>query len=82
MNYRIHNYIVEFIPIPSDLWTNEDDAIFLSYCPSKRIKCYHAVSRDTSCRPHEILKLKVYLVKRFLQVLCHQTKIWKPKLHD
>jgi integrase len=44
---------------PSDLWTDEDDAIFLRYCPSKRIKCYHAVSRDTSCRPHEILKLRI-----------------------
>jgi integrase len=44
---------------PTDMWTNEDDAIFLRYCPSKRIKCYHAVSRDTSCRPHEILKLKI-----------------------
>ena len=44
---------------PSDLWTNEDDAIFLRYCPSKRIKCYHAVSGDTSCRPHEILKLRI-----------------------
>jgi integrase len=44
---------------PSDLWTNEDDIIFLRYYPSKRIKCYHAVSRDTSCRPHEILKLRI-----------------------
>ena len=44
---------------PSDLWTEEDDALFLKYCPSKRMKCYHAVSRDTSCRPHEILKLRV-----------------------
>jgi integrase len=44
---------------PSDLWTNEDDAIFLRYCPSKRMKCYHVVSRDTSCRPHEILKLRI-----------------------
>jgi integrase len=44
---------------PSDLWTNEDDAIFLRYCPSKRMKCYHAVSGDTSCRPHEILKLRI-----------------------
>ena len=44
---------------PSDLWTNEDDVIFLRYCPSKRMKCYHAVSRDTSCRPHEILKLRI-----------------------
>src|SRR5919198_1881722 len=44
---------------PSDLWTEQDDALFLKYCPSKRIKCYHAVSRDTSCRPHEILKLRI-----------------------
>jgi len=44
---------------PTDLWTTEDDLLFFKYCPSKRIKCYHAVSRDTSCRPHEILKLRV-----------------------
>ena len=44
---------------PSDLWTDQDDAIFLRYCLSKRIKCYHAVSRDTSCRPHELLKLSI-----------------------
>jgi integrase len=43
---------------PSDLWTPADDLIFLKYCPSKRDKCYHAVSRDLSCRPHELLKLK------------------------
>jgi integrase/recombinase XerD len=44
---------------PTDLWTTEDDLLFYKYCPSKRIKCYHAISRDTSCRPHEILKLKI-----------------------
>jgi integrase len=44
---------------PTDLWTEEDDRLFLKYCPSKCIKCYHAVSRDTSCRPHEILKLRI-----------------------
>jgi integrase len=33
--------------------------LFLEYCPSKRDKCYHAISRDSSCRPHEILKLKI-----------------------
>jgi integrase len=44
---------------PSDLWTQEDDLLFLKYCPSKRIKCYHAMSRDTGCRPHELLKLKI-----------------------
>jgi hypothetical protein len=44
---------------PTDLWTEEDDVLFLRYCPSKRMKCYHAISRDTSCRPHEILKLRI-----------------------
>jgi integrase/recombinase XerD len=44
---------------PSDLWTQKDDLIFLKYCPSKRDKCYHAISRDSSCRPSEILSLKV-----------------------
>ena len=44
---------------PTDLWTAEDDTLFLRYCPNKRDRCYHAISRDTSCRPHEILKLKV-----------------------
>jgi integrase/predicted nucleic acid-binding Zn ribbon protein len=44
---------------PSDLWTPDDDLLFLKYCPSKREKCYHAISRDLSCRPHEILKLKI-----------------------
>jgi integrase len=44
---------------PSDLWTEQDDFLFLKYCSSKRIKCYHAVSRDTSCRPHEILKMMI-----------------------
>lgn len=44
---------------PTDLWTTEDDTLFLRYCPNKRNRCYHAISRDTSCRPHEILKLKV-----------------------
>jgi integrase len=44
---------------PTDLWTQEDDLLFLKYCPSKRDKCYHVISRDTSCRPSEILRLKV-----------------------
>jgi integrase/recombinase XerD len=44
---------------PTDLWTEEDDAIFYKYCPSARDRCWHAVSRDTGCRPHELLKLKI-----------------------
>jgi integrase len=44
---------------PSDLWTPEDDSLFLKYCGSKRMACYHTIIRDTGCRPHEILKLKL-----------------------
>lgn len=42
-----------------DLWTHEDDAIFLKYCEDTRLKCYHVMARDTSGRPHELLKLRV-----------------------
>jgi integrase/recombinase XerD len=44
---------------PTDLWTEEDDLLFYKYCPSPRDRCWHAVSRDTGCRPHELLKLKI-----------------------
>ena len=44
---------------PSDMWTAEDDLLFLKYCPSKRMKCYHAISGDLSARPSEILSLKI-----------------------
>ena len=44
---------------PSDLWTTEDDLLFYKYCPSKKYCCYHAVSRDSSCRPSELLRVKV-----------------------
>jgi integrase len=44
---------------PSDLWSIEDDAVFLKYCPSVRDRCYHAFSRDLSARPHEILNLVI-----------------------
>lgn len=36
---------------PTDLWTLEDDAIFVKYCEDARITCYHMMSRDTSARP-------------------------------
>jgi integrase/recombinase XerD len=49
----------ESIYKPDDLWTPEDDQIFLKYCPDKRIQCYHAISRDTSARPSELLRLRV-----------------------
>lgn len=44
---------------PSDLWTLEDDLLFLKWCSNKRDRCYHAISRDLSARPHEILNLKI-----------------------
>ncbi|MGH9976876.1 MAG: tyrosine-type recombinase/integrase [Nitrososphaeraceae archaeon] len=42
-----------------DLWTHEDDALFLKYCEDSRLKCYHTTARDTSGRPHEILNIRV-----------------------
>jgi integrase/recombinase XerD len=44
---------------PSDLWTQEDDLLFLKWVTNKRDRCYHMMSRDTSCRPHELLALKI-----------------------
>jgi integrase/recombinase XerD len=44
---------------PTDLWTEEDDVLFYKYCPSVRDRCWHAVTRDTGCRPHELLRLKI-----------------------
>jgi integrase len=61
---------------PSDLWTAEDDLLFLKYCPSKRDRCYHAISRDLSCRPHEILKLKIKDIAFKLQALINMLMLW------
>jgi hypothetical protein len=44
---------------PTDMWTPQDDLLFLKYCPSKRMKCFHMMAKDTSCRPHELLKLRI-----------------------
>src|SRR5215831_3982548 len=44
---------------PSDLWTTEDDILYLKYCKNKRDRCFHALAIETSCRPHEILNLKI-----------------------
>jgi integrase len=37
----------------------EDDVLFLKYVTNPRDRCYHTMSRDTSCRPHELLKLRI-----------------------
>jgi integrase/recombinase XerD len=44
---------------PSSLWTTENDLLFLKYCPNKRDRCYHMIARDSSCRPGEILGLRI-----------------------
>ncbi|MFL6400107.1 MAG: hypothetical protein ACJ71R_12025 [Nitrososphaeraceae archaeon] len=45
---------------PSDLWTREEHRIFLQYCGNnKRDRCYHAMAIDSSCRGHELLKIRI-----------------------
>jgi integrase len=44
---------------PSDLWSQEDDSLFLKWVTNKRDRCYHTMARDLSARPHEILNLKI-----------------------
>jgi integrase len=44
---------------PTDIWNREEDLLFLRYCPNRRDRCYHAISRDASGRPHEVLGIKV-----------------------
>lgn len=44
---------------PTDLWTGEEHAIFLKYCPDRRDRCYHSMANDTSARPHELLSLRI-----------------------
>ena len=43
----------------SDLWSQEDDSLFLKWVTNKRDRCYHTMARDLSARPHEILNLKI-----------------------
>jgi len=49
----------ESIYTANDMWTPQDDVLFFKYCPDKRIKCFHAMDRDTSARPGELLKLTI-----------------------
>ena len=45
---------------PTNLWTKEDELLFIKYCPSKHIKCSHATSRDTNCRLQTYILRKQY----------------------
>jgi len=44
---------------PSDLWTFRECEVFLKHCPSKRDRAFLSMVLDTSCRPHELLNLKI-----------------------
>src|SRR5437899_8241660 len=44
---------------PSDLWSQQDDLLFLKWVTNKRDRCYHTMARDLSARPYEILNLKI-----------------------
>lgn len=48
---------------PSDLWTSRECDVFLKYCPSKRDKAYLSMALDTSCRPSELLNLRLESLK-------------------
>lgn len=43
----------------NDMWTEEDDKIFLKYCEDPLIRLYHTMSRDFSNRPHELLRVRI-----------------------
>jgi integrase/recombinase XerD len=42
-----------------DMWTDEDDQLFLKYCEDPLIRLYHTMSRDISNRPHELLRVRI-----------------------
>jgi integrase len=72
---------------PTDLWTLDDHLLFLRYCASNRIKCYHAVDMETACRPEEILKLKIKDIvfkttgtKQYAQVFVNGKTGTRPKI--
>lgn len=44
---------------PGDLWTARECEIFIKYCPSKRDRAYFAMALDTSCRPSELLNIRL-----------------------
>jgi integrase len=43
----------------AELWTDADHSLFLKYCDKKRDRAYHMIARDSSCRPSEILGLRI-----------------------
>ena len=40
-------------------WSANIPAFMREHKIGKRDRCYHVISRDTSCRPHEILRLRI-----------------------
>ena len=54
-----------FVYEAKDMWTREDDLLFIKYCHSSasffsfRDIAYHMASRDTGARPSELLKIRI-----------------------
>jgi hypothetical protein len=46
-----------------DLWTTQDDVVFLTHCDDPQLALFHMMSLDTSARPHKLLTLKLGDVK-------------------
>lgn len=72
---------------PTDLWTKEDELLFIKYCPSKHNKCSHATSRDTNCRLQTYilrkqyhyyqLKQMQYILSVIYPMTTHKLKFWR-----
>ena len=45
--------------LPADMWSAEDNLLFLKYSPNARDRCYHSMQGDLACRPHDLLNLKI-----------------------
>jgi hypothetical protein len=50
------------INLPTGLLTADDGGLFLKYCPDKRIKLYHTIACDSSCRSNVILRIRVKVI--------------------
>lgn len=44
---------------PTDMWTEEDDALFYKFCPSLRDKAWHAVARHQKIQCHSSTNLEM-----------------------
>ena len=68
---------------PSDLWTKEENEVFLRFCPSARDKAFHAMAYDTSARPSGVLSLRIrdiFFKKSKWRPICRDISYWKDQI--